>query len=144
MLPVVDIRFGIPIGIGFGLPKLVAFFWAIAGNLTATFIGMKLLDPITNYLRKKSKFFDGFFEKLFSKTRKKHEANFEKYGAIFITLFVAIPIPGSGGLIGGIIGWLFGISFWRNFGYVTIGVLMAGILIILGFTSIENIWKALA
>ena len=143
MVPVIDIRFGIPIGIGLGLTKSVAYFWGVTGNLLFTFAGMKLLDPITSFLSKRSKFFDKFFKNLFAVTRKHHEDNIEKYGPVFIMLFVAIPIPGSGALIGGLIGWLFGISFWRTFAYVTAGTLLAGCLILLGFGSIEALWHLL-
>lgn len=143
MVPIIDIRFGIPIGIHMGLSPFIAFFWGTLGNITATYIGMRLFQPITNFMMNHSKLSKKILNKIFESTRDKHEASVTKYGPIFIMLFVAVPLPGSGGLVGALIGFLFGISFWRNFAYTTAGILTAGTMVALGVKSIEAIFHIL-
>ncbi len=82
-----------------------------------------------------SKFFNKFFTKLFNKTKNKHEEAIIKYGAVFLIIFVAIPLPGSGGWTGSLLAFLFGFKYWKAMGYITIGLTMAALIITVGING---------
>lgn len=140
MLPFTELRGAIPLAITtLGLTPREAFFWGVLGNIIPNFFILWLLGPISAFLMKKSKLCDKFFTKLFDKTRKKYHKKFEKYGYIFLLIFVAVPLPGSGGWTGTLIAFLFGASYWKAIGAISLGIICAGILVTLGFESIVKI-----
>lgn len=139
MIPGLELRIGIPVGISMGLPVWEALIIGVIGNILPNFIILLVLDPITKFLRKHSTKLDKFFGILFDKTRNKHQKKFAQYGSVFIIAFVAIPIPGSGSWTGSLIAYLFGVKYWKALGLLSIGVTIAGILVTMGFGSIHKI-----
>ncbi|MBI5755031.1 small multi-drug export protein [Candidatus Peregrinibacteria bacterium] len=145
MLPVTELRGSIPLAMEvFKMPAWKAFALATAGNIVIVFFLLRFLEPISNFLRKHSKFFEKFFKKLFEKTRAKHSEKFNRYGAIFLVTFVGIPLPGTGGWTGALIAFIFGIPYWRAAYLVSLGVIIAGVLITLGFGSVMKIIEMIA
>lgn len=137
MLPITELRAAIPVGITLlNLPAEGAFIWGVLGNIIPTLMILLFLSPVCTFLIEHSKFFNKLFTKLFEKTRDKHTKNFERYGTFFLFLFVAIPLPGSGGWTGALIAFLFGISFWRAAMAISLGIATAGLLITVGVGSI--------
>ena len=124
-----------------GLPAWQAFVIGVLGSIAPAFFILKLLDPATNLARKYSKLADRFFTHLFDKTRNKHKTKFEKYGSIFIIIFVAIPLPGSGVWTGSLIAYLFGVKYSKAIALVSVGAMLAGILVTAGFGSIYAIFN---
>lgn len=136
MLPVTELRGSIPLGFLLGLPPEAIFFWAIVGNFIPVLVFVWVLGPVTQILMKYSKWFNNFFNKLFIKTREKHKITLDRYGAIFLIIFVAIPLPGSGGWTGSLIAFLFGIPYFKAVGYILAGLLLAGTIITFGITGV--------
>ena len=142
MLPIIELRGAIPFAIEvLHLPPLEAYIWGVMGNIVPTIFILRFLEPIARFLRKHSKYFDKFLAKLFSKTRTEHSARFKEYGAIFLVLFVAIPVPGSGAWTGALIAFLFGVSYWKALGLISLGVFGAGLIITVGWESIISLLK---
>lgn len=140
MLPVTELRATIPTAIYlWNIDPLTAFTIAVIGNIVPNFFILKLLGPVSNFLMKHSKYCERFFTKLFEITRKKHTEKFEKFGAIFLITFIAIPIPGTGAWTGSLIAWLFKVPYWKAMGLISLGVIGAGILVTAGLTSITKI-----
>jgi uncharacterized membrane protein len=84
---------------------------------------------------------DRFFEWLFARTRKRSGA-LEKYGAIGLVLFVAIPLPVTGAWTGSAAAFLFGIPFRKAFPIILLGVMIAGGLVtaaVLGGVSLGGV-----
>lgn len=140
MLPITELRGAIPLGFAMGLPAEAVFFWALLGNILPCFFILWALGPISKFLMRHSKFFKDFFTKLFDKTRTKHEETVIKYGAIFLIIFVAIPLPGSGGWTGSLIAFLFGMPYWKAMGYIVTGLTMAAIIITLGVNGVIGLF----
>ena len=126
-LPIVELRGAVPVGIAaFGMPWWKVYLVAVAGNMLPIPFILLLLGPVSNFLMRfplGKKFFDW----LFSRTRKK-SANIEKYEALGLTLFVAIPLPVTGGWTGAMAAFLMGISFWKSMLYILMGVMIAGVI----------------
>lgn len=140
MLPITELRGAIPLGFAMGLPAESTFFWALTGNILPCFFILWVLGPVSKFLMRHSKFFNNFFTKLFDKTRNRHEETVVKYGAIFLIVFVAIPLPGSGGWTGSLIAFLFGFKYWKAMGYIATGLTIAAIIITLGINGVVGLF----
>ena len=71
MIPFGELRVAIPLGIAhYNLEPLLTFFISIVGNLIPVVIIAFLLEPVSKWLSKHSKFFRWFFNWLFERTRK--------------------------------------------------------------------------
>lgn len=62
------------------------------------------------------------------KTLKKRD-KIDKYGIWGLLLFVAIPLPGTGGWTGALLASLLKLDKKKSFGVITIGVFIAGLII---------------
>ncbi len=131
MLPIAELRGAIPVAIvGFDMPVVSAYFWAVVGNTIPAFFLLLFLDPVAQWLRKQSRFFDRFFIWLFARTRRRFSVTSEKYGKfVALVLFVAIPLPITGAWTGAAAAFLFGVPFRRSFPALVIGVLIAGVVV---------------
>ena len=136
-LPIVELRGAIPAGhILYEVKKMNSAektkkaLWiyavAVAGNMLPIPFILLLLGPVSKFLMR---FALGrkFFDWLFSRTRKK-SASIEKYEALGLTLFVAIPLPVTGGWTGAMAAFLMGIPFWKSMLYILVGVMIAGVI----------------
>ena len=130
MMPISELRGSIPFGVAvLKMPFWKVFFISIIGNLIIVIFLLIFLKPIVEYLSKKSKIFENFFIWLFERTRKKTKFKIEKYGSLALALFVAIPLPVTGGWTGSIAAFLFGIPILKSFFSISIGILIAGVII---------------
>ena len=62
------------------------------------------------------------------KTLKKRD-KIDKYGIWGLLLFVAIPLPGTGGWTGALLASLLQLDKKKSFGVISIGVFIAGLII---------------
>ena len=58
----------------------------------------------------------------------KKKGQIEKYGYWGLFLFVAIPLPGTGGWTGALIAAVLGMNKKKSFATIALGVLVAGII----------------
>lgn len=140
MLPVTELRGAIPLGFLMGLPAQTTFVYAIVGNILPVFLILAALDPISKFLSRHIAFFKEFFDKLYKRTHDKHIDAIEKYGPIFLIIFVAIPLPGSGAWTGSLIAFLFGIKYWKAILYIFIGLLGSGTIMTLASMGVINLF----
>jgi len=132
--PISELRVGIPLGISLGLDPLFTFFIAIIANALIffpVFFGLRLFYD-------KLLFRIPLFNKYLDNLRKRGKPKVEKYGFWGLTLFVAIPLPITGAYTGTILAWLLGMDWRKAFPAVGLGVIVAGVvvlLITLGATS---------
>ncbi|MGC8880665.1 MAG: COG2426 family protein [Minisyncoccia bacterium] len=140
--PILELRGAIPLAMGFfGFSIEKAIFLSFLGNILPIIPLLIFLEKFSNFLIKKSVFFQKFFDWLFEKTRKKFKGSYLKWGKIALVIFVAIPFPFTGAWTGTIASFLFGIKKKEAFGLITLGVLIAGIIVLL-FTNLGiNILK---
>lgn len=138
MIPLLDIKIAIPLGKEMGLTSISAFMFAISGAIIPAAIFLAIFDPIAKFLERKSKKAHTILNVIFDKTRKNHSKNFDRYGAIFLIILVAVPIPGSGAGTGALVAYLFGVDYWKALNLISIGTFIAGILILTGYNSITG------
>ncbi len=127
MLPVSELRGGIPLGIALGLDPAVVFVLAVISNAVVFF-------PIFFGLRF---FYKKFFsnlplaKKIVERTRKRGKPYIDKYGVWGLIIFVGVPLPITGAWTGTLLAWLLGLDWKRSFLAASFGVLMAGLIILL-------------
>jgi uncharacterized membrane protein len=127
MAPISELRGAIPVGIaGLNLPFWEVFLISYFGNLIPVIFLLFFLESLANFLSKHFQIFKKFFDWLFQRTRKNIAPSIEKYGKKALVLFVAIPLPVTGGWTGSIAAFLFGMPFKVAFPLISLGVLIAG------------------
>lgn len=137
MIPIGELRASIPIAIEvYDMPWYWAFFWSILGNTLIITIILLFLEPVSKFLMDKSKIFNKFFNWLFDRTRQKHTERFERWGALALITFVAIPLPITGGWTGALASFVFGIPFKKALPLIFIGLLIAGVIVTLITTGV--------
>jgi len=140
MIPFSDIKFAIPLGLNtLNMSTLNVFIFAGIGMLTPAVTLLAVADPLSKWLMKHSKIINKMLTKLFNKTRTAHSKNFNRYGALLIFAFIAIPIPGSGTISGGLIAFIFGVDYWKATFLMILGTAAAEIILILGTETITKL-----
>ncbi len=127
MMPISELRGAIPFGIAVGLPVKKVLFFAIIGNIVPVIPLLFLLEPVSNYLRR-FPLFKVFFDWLFERT-KRRAAVIEKYEALGLVMFVAIPLPITGAWTGCLAATLFKIRLRYALLAITTGVLIAAVIV---------------
>lgn len=131
MLPIFEVRGGIPFALTLGINPIQAFAICVIGNILVIPILFLFLDFIhVQFL--KWNFYNKTFEKFLIKIQKrkdKIEKNYEIYGIIALGLFVAIPLPITGAWTGTLIAWLLNLKRWRSFFAISFGIIIAAIIV---------------
>ncbi len=130
MVPLMELRFAVPIGIGFGLPTIPLYITCIIGNMLPVpiifFFARKVL-----IWGKDKKIIGKFFTWCYEKGEKGGKKLQEKTGkglyfALF--LFVGIPIPGTGAWTGTLAASFLDMDFKKSVIAVMSGVVLAGVI----------------
>jgi uncharacterized membrane protein len=128
MLPVAELRGAIPVGINyFGLTWPVVAALAVGGNMLPIPFILLFFEGVYRLIRR-VRIFDRFFHWLFARTRR-NSGLIEKYEAIGLLIFVAIPLPLTGAWTGALAAWLMGMRFWPSFLSILGGVAIAGAIV---------------
>jgi len=140
MAPVGELRVALPMGVlVYGLEEHIAFVASVLGNLVPVVLLLLLLGPLSRGLSMEWVLFERFFNWLFERTRKRSEAKISKYGAIALIGFVAIPFPFTGAWTGAIAAFLFNIPFRKAFPLISLGVIIAGVIVLI-LTKVGALW----
>jgi uncharacterized membrane protein len=127
VLPISELRGGIPLGITLGLDPWLTFSVAVVVNALIFF-------PVFFVLRL---FYDKFlfrvplFGRYLDGLRKRGKPMVDKYGFWGLFLFVAVPLPFTGAYTGTILAWLLNMDWKKALPAVALGVVVAGIIVFL-------------
>lgn len=132
MIPVGELRGGIPIGIAlFKLPAYEALILAIIGTMIPIYFILWLLEDISNLLRRHFEIAEKFFTWLFEHTREKMHGHIAKYGLFAIGLIAAVPIPILGGAwTAALAAFVFGFEKKKSFWIIFAGTIIAGLIVL--------------
>jgi len=126
-LPISELRGAIPLALYWGMPIGKAFLLSVLGNIIPIVPFLFLLEPISTRLRK-FRIWSRFFDWVFERTKKRADT-VQKYEALGLAIFVAIPLPMTGAWSGVIAASLFKIRFRYAFIAIVAGVVGAGIIV---------------
>ncbi|MBI4335391.1 MAG: small multi-drug export protein [Candidatus Omnitrophica bacterium] len=126
--PVSELRGSIPAALMMGFSPSKAFWLSILGNALPVIPVLFLLEPVSNALMR-VKSWKRFFDWLFERTRNKGDL-IQRYEALGLMLFVAVPLPMTGAWSGCIAASLFRIKFRYALPAILLGVIIAGIVVL--------------
>ena len=127
VLPISELRGGIPLGISLGLDPVFTFFMVVIVNALMFFPIFFVLRLFYDKLLYRIPLFNKYLENL----RKRGKPKVDKYGFLGLTLFVAVPLPVTGVYTATILAWLLGMEWKKSFPPIGLGAFIAGIIVIL-------------
>ena len=129
MIPVVELRFGIPFGHAtLGLPVWAAFIAAVIGNLIPVPFIIVYIRRIFQWMRDKLPSLNRVVDALERKAHLKGR-RVNKYKYLGLALFVAIPLPGTGAWTGSLAAAFLDMPLRKAIPSVIAGVAAAGMAI---------------
>lgn len=134
MIPIIELRGGLPFGVALGLPYYLAFPAAVVGNLIPAPFIIVYIRRVFELMRKYLPRLNGLVDRLEKKAHLKGK-KVQKYQYIGLWLFVAIPLPGTGAWTGCLAAAFLGMRLKKAMPAVVLGVLTAG-CIMLGLTHV--------
>ena len=130
MLPIVELRAGLPYGIALGLDYPLALTAALVGNMIPVPFIVVYIRRVFVWLRAHFKKMDSFITKLENKAHLKGET-VKKYGPLGLLIFVAIPLPGTGAWTGALIAALLDMRLKSAVPSIFLGVCIAATIMTL-------------
>lgn len=138
MVPIVELRGGIPFGVALGLSHWEAWLAAVIGNMIPLPFIVVYIRRIFQWLRTHFSGLNHLVEKLEQKAHLKGR-KVTKYKYFGLAIFVAIPLPGTGGWTGALVAAFLDMPLRKAIPTLFAGVLIAGFLVTgltFGFTSV--------
>lgn len=133
MVPVIELRGALPVGVAEGLPVWVATVIAIFGNMVPIPVILLLLRRIFAWLRSFPKL-GSFIDKLERHAHLKGKT-VKKYRTLGLFVLVAIPLPGTGAWTGALVADVLDMRMKTSLPAIFAGVSTAGIIVALMTTG---------
>ncbi len=127
MVPIVELRLGLPYGITLGLPYWLALTVSLFGNMLPVPFIIVYIKRIFAWLRKHWPRLDGFICRLERKAEGKGD-KVEKYGTWGLLILVAIPLPGTGAWTGSLVAALLNLKVQKATPVIFVGVCIAAFI----------------
>ena len=125
MLPVVELRGGLPAGVALGLPIPLSFAASLLGNMLPVPFVILFARPVFQWVRAHIPALGSFVTKLETRAYAKSK-NVKKYETWGLLIFVAIPLPGTGAWTGALIASVLNMRLKRAVPVIFLGVIIAG------------------
>ena len=131
MVPLIELRAGVPFAVGMGLDYFTALIICVIGNMLPVpiiyFFARKVLEwgADKKYI---GKFFTFCLEKGDKAGKKLAETAGRQGLFVALMLFVGIPLPGTGAWTGALGASFLNMGFKSTVASVSLGVIMAGII----------------
>ena len=128
MVPVIELRGAIPIGVAAGVPLWQAILISIIGNMIPVPLIILFVKKVFAWMRTKSDWLNAFVEKMEAKAEKNVDkvTRYEFWG---LFLFVAIPLPGTGAWTGSLGAALLDMKLKKAVPPIYLGILGAAVII---------------
>lgn len=124
MVPVIELRGGLPYGITLGLDYPLALTAAVIGNMMPVPFIIVYIRHIFTWLRKRSKWWDEKITRLEKKAHLKGRV-VRKYSTIGLCILVAIPLPGTGAWTGALVAAVLDMRLKKAIPAIFLGVCIA-------------------
>ena len=129
MIPIIELRGGIPMGAAFQLPWWQSYILAVIGNMIPVPFVLLFINGIIKWMsNSRVKFFNKIANWLITKVEKNRE-KIEKDSCWGVCFFVAIPLPMTGAWTGALVASTIGMKFWKALLSTFLGVLIAGAIV---------------
>ena len=142
MLPIAELRGGLPLGISLGIPPLKAYIVSIIGNMAPVLpilMGLRYASKIAEKYRWLGRILNMVERKV---QKKKRIIN--RYGIGGIIILVAIPLPITGAWTGSLVSVLLSIPVKYSFLAIFAGVCVAGVIVLFATLGVFGIGRLLS
>jgi uncharacterized membrane protein len=127
MMPVVELRGAIPLGVSLGFSTLHSTILAIIGNSVIVPVLLFIIEPLFAHMKRLEQF-RGFVERLEVRAASKVQ-NYRKYRLLGLFILVAIPVPTTGVYTGCIAAVILRIRPRNASMAIIAGVVAAGVIV---------------
>lgn len=134
LVPWIELRGAIPLGVAMGYHPLVIFAVSVAANCLVIVPGFVALDLL--YARWLGRV--PWVRRQVERVRAQGGRYVERYELLGLALFVAVPLPGTGAYSGTLLAWLLGLDRRRAGVAIAAGVVGAGIAVTLAVTGVVS------
>ncbi len=130
--PITELRAALPIAISvFALDPFTALVYAYLGNVVPLILVYLFLPPVISFAKAHSATLDHILKKYFLSLEQKYKDRYDRWGAIALVFFVAVPLPGSGVWTGSILAVLFGVEKRFSIPAILVGLALSGVIVLL-------------
>ena len=147
IMPITELRVGLPIAVIYAIdhsiPISLIFLTIILTNILIIFFIFYFLDNINSFFMKFN-FYNRIFGRILKKFQKKvnsFEKRYKTIGFLALIFFVAIPFPGTGVWSGSLISWILDLNRKKSIAAISLGVVIAGILVLFGTLGFINLFS---
>ncbi len=124
LLPIVELRGAIPIGVGLGLHPVAAMLISIVGNMVPVPFIILFIRRVFEWMRGKSPKLASVVEKMEAKAYAKREL-IRKWELLGLFVLVAVPLPGTGAWTGALAAAFLNLRLREAIPAIFIGVCIA-------------------
>ena len=130
MVPVIELRGALPVGIAMGLNPILCYFLCVICNMIPVPFIILFIRQILEWMGKRGGFLAKVSDWVLNRAQKKL-VEYEKYETAGLFIFVAIPLPGTGAWTGALIAAILGMRLKHAIPSIFLGVLTAGAIMLL-------------
>ena len=128
MVPVIELRGGIPFGVGLGLDIWPAYLASVVGNMIPVPFIIVFIRRIFQWMRVRSVRLGALADRLERKAHLKGR-KVTRYKYLGLMIFVAIPLPGTGAWTGALVAAVLDMRLKKALPSIFLGVLIAGVAV---------------
>jgi len=128
LVPIAELRGGLPYALAGGIPPLAAYLICVAANSLAGPIVFLFLSSLHRLLDRWPAY-HRLFERLVERSRRRVHSVVERWGYWGLLVFVAIPLPFTGAYTGALGAWILGMQRRKAVLFIALGVVVAGVVV---------------
>ena len=140
MLPVVELRGSVPVGIAQGLEPGLVWLTCVLGNLVPVPFIMLFARAVMSWMEKRG----GVLERLVVRLKNKADKAAQKvykYELLGLCLLVAVPLPGTGAWTGSLVAAMLQIRFKTAIPVIVLGVCIAGVIMLILSCGVDALFS---
>ncbi len=131
ILPILELRGGRIAASLLNVSPLTGYIISIIGNTLPVPFILLFINKILECMGKSKIKWMNKLSKWLDKKARKHKDSIEKYGYLGLTLFVGIPLPGTGAWTGCLAASVLNMDKKKSFISIMLGIIMASIIMML-------------
>jgi len=132
-IPFLETRAAVTLGlVVYHLSPLTTIGLATLASFVIPVIVLPLLGTLIAWMRTWHNQIDHYLDKFLNHKLRHHSGSFDRWGALALFAYVAIPLPLTGAWSASILAYLFGVKFWPAVIAITLGAAASSILVAAG------------
>ena len=139
ILPILELRGGLIAASLLNVSPLTGYIISIIGNTLPVPFILLFINKILEWMGKSKIKWMNKLSKWLDKKARKHKDSIEKYGYLGLTLFVGVPLPGTGAWTGCLAASVLNMDKKKSFISIMLGIIMASIMMILSYGLLKRI-----